>query len=131
MTSRLRGNSNPITIGMARCSFRPLFHDPDTNHAGKGCEEMREFHMMFLTSLGIKARTIAHVGISLLSASSEPGKHEAVCFPSPDDAPRWEMCDFRTGMGSCYNSARMIIIQNFHGLAGIRIFSSGCELTGW
>ena len=26
----------------------------------------------------------------------------ALCFPAPiDDAPCWEMCDFRTGMGSC------------------------------
>ena len=26
----------------------------------------------------------------------------ASCFPGPDDAPRWEMYDFRTGMGSCF-----------------------------
>ncbi len=27
---------------------------------------------------------------------------QAECFPGFDDAPSWEMCDFRTGMGFCY-----------------------------
>ena len=31
--------------------------------------------------------------------SSQPA---ALCFPGPDDASRWEMCDFRMGMGSYY-----------------------------
>ena len=26
----------------------------------------------------------------------------ALCFPGPDDALCWKMCDFHTGMGSCY-----------------------------
>ncbi len=31
----------------------------------------------------------------------------ASCFPGPDDAPQ-EMCDFHTGMGSCYTSVIVI-----------------------
>ena len=28
----------------------------------------------------------------------------ALCFPGPGDAPHWELCDFCTGMGSCYST---------------------------
>ena len=32
----------------------------------------------------------------------ESTQRVASCFPSPDDAPHLEMCDFHMGMGSCY-----------------------------
>ena len=28
----------------------------------------------------------------------------ASCFPGPDDAPHWEMCDLHMGPGSCYST---------------------------
>ena len=43
-----------------------LSYDQDTIHAGKGCAEMRNFHMtalMFLTGHEIKARTHVHAEI--------------------------------------------------------------------
>ena len=72
-----------------------LSHDHDTIHAGKGCVEVHDFHMdasVFLTGHGIKARTYAHAEIKHFTMRS---------FPCSDDAPYWEICDFRTGMGSC------------------------------
>ncbi len=32
----------------------------------------------------------------------ESTRPAASCFPGPEDAPRWEMCDFLMGVGSCY-----------------------------
>ena len=55
-----------------------------TIHAEKRCEEMCDFGMaalMFVTGHGIKARA-------------------ASCFPGPDDAPCWDMCDLGMGLGS-------------------------------
>ena len=77
---------------------------------------MCDFHMaalMFHASHGMKARTHAHAGMThfptwciirtLKALSWQP-------FPGPDDAQRWEMCDFCMVMGSCYN------LENLHWL---------------
>ena len=57
---------------------------------------------------------------STISQLSVPSDQESIrpvapCFSSPDDAPRWEMCDFRTAMGSyyidIYRSGVMLIIN--------------------
>ena len=98
-----------IIITSSMLKLNHLSHDQNTIHAEKGCAEMRNFHMaavMFFTGHGIKARTFAHAEIthiSQLGALSEPGKHSAcsLMLPGPDDAPHWEMYDFRMGMGSC------------------------------
>ncbi len=80
-----------------------LSHGQDTIHVEKGCAEMCDFHMiaiMFLTGHVIKAKT--HL---LHHQDLESTWTAASCFQGPDDAPCWEMCDFRMGMGSCYDTA--------------------------
>ena len=32
----------------------------------------------------------------------------ASCFPGPDDAPHWEICNFHMGMDSCYKVCQML-----------------------
>ena len=34
----------------------------------------------------------------------------ASCFPGPNDAPHWEMCDFRMGMGSGYRTEYRLLV---------------------
>ena len=62
-----------------------LSHDHDTIHAEKGCVKLCDLCMIAL---------VHHQNL-------ESTWRVASCFPSPDDAPRWEMGDFHMGMGSC------------------------------
>ena len=93
-----------------------LSHDHDTIHAEKGWVEMCNFHMaalMFLT--GIKARSHVHVEIThfpnrCIIRTWKGSWAVASCFPDPDNASRWEMWNFCTGMDSCYISAFIYIV---------------------
>ncbi len=77
--------------------------------AEKGCAEMCNFCMaasMFETSWDknknpypCRDRTYPN---SVQHENLEITQPTASCFPGPDDAPCCEMCDFHTGMGSCY-----------------------------
>ena len=60
--------------------------------------DFRTAPTIFLTGHEIKARTHAHVEIMHF-----PTQPAALCFPGPDDTPHWEMCNFCTGMRSCYS----------------------------
>ena len=90
---------------------------------------MHDFHMsalMFLTDHGIKAIThvcveIAHFLTRVHHQNLENTWPAALCFPGPDDAPCWEMCDFPTGMGFCFNTTWKILNNG----------SKVCQMLSW
>ena len=87
-----------------------LSHDQDTIHAKKGvCGNVWFPHGCLDVSYRSwdKSKNPCLCGTHTFPSSVhhqnlKSTQTAASYFPRPDDAPRWEMWDFHTGMGSCY-----------------------------
>ena len=99
--------SSVYSMGVVSCFIIPWPRHNSCRRGVCGNAQFPQTVLMFLTGHGIEARnsypcrnhTFPN---SVYHQNLESTQPAAPCFPGPDDAPCWEMCDFRTCMVSCF-----------------------------